>query len=1541
MNWFKWKQWLLALCAVASVNVQGTTLDEWGENTPPREPIGLTMSEEEEETYFFRDWMSHVDYGEFRNGWSSTTHYKTIYLELPSEESEMVYIKASLKDPSQANTITFRINDTDLSFTDGVTWISPSECSQSGGTQSIPFRARITAANIYSYTFEAYADPKSTTPLAKWEGTFHYMENIPSITLPRNIHAGTFDIEVKKGDLSIPAYMSISIYSERDYGKMSLSAQGFTQDPNDDNRWVSAVKPLDDATITCQLSVEGKGVGNCSVELKDEKGNHIRSYGTTVLYPFNPSSSDVAALDSLATLNPNCKELVDFVQNRVWESNESNEEPNVRVDWSYGNPSYVTSLKIEYQEETLNLDLAGFKHLRDLHICYNKEISAPLDLSMLSELNYIYMWNDANLTYKDIIFPKEFDKSRISANSKIYNIGTPRDEWSVEVPINTVIDLTAYVGEPLEGSETTYRWERNGEEVQLTPIKEGTFKLHGEVKDRFYCEIQNDSFPNWRITTPTIYLTQGEIIFDEKEIEGIKKIAADNPHTTEFQEFVDAELWKEQTWENWEKNYPIQLKWAIDEENNGRLVGLKLSASGWDHYPTKVDLTAFPELQQFTTYDAERIDTFDVSKCTKLQKLEFYNNRVLTSLDLSACTQLKEIRLTGSVLQTLIEPIYTQLEVFELRAQVPTFDTSSKSTLKRLSLQGNDNFTTLDISQMPNLEEINLTGFHNLNSLNLSVLENLKNLYFDNCSDIASIVGLENLQLKRFKLYRSDFLSVEQLNNMDFSQLTYLSLENSHYGLPDASKLQNLEELNVPIELTELDMDSVPHLNSLYVYNSQLRYSGIKNYRQKSGWDENGHWQDGVYYGGNTWFDLPGSVEVKDEWYKCIYVGDTIDLSAEAVINGSPTTFIWIDDQYNTEEKSLFVPTDKPGVYVISENVPLNDERRYRCKIWNKAFARDVTVNSSSGWILEINTFKVLGGQQSAQGYDQRDVDALATIVYNSTNQGLKDWFNNGGWKENGSIDLGDDYGSVWIEWSDEETKRLTILSLSSMPEMLTGTVDVSALDRLEQLELSSTSVSAVQLPANSENLKRLNLENSKVISVDLTTCPNLTYLNLQNNAGLKNCDLSQNTQLVQLRLGGTTIALGENAYYSYLTEFMTADNIASINMDQMPQLQTLVIMNDQLKFSDVKNPHQLSDVSCKSNVRITDRIYHGINMIQQGEVIDLTDEMTVGDTPSTIQEPDLLIETELLGQYKVDWTQGKQPTLSIVNEMFPGWALYIPMQLFTEKGDVNTDEAVNVQDVTATASYLVEDGNQIADYSEYAADINENERVDVGDLVGIVNIIMNQPFTQSYGLRAAYRPTVTIQMDEKNFLTVENEVPVSALYMEIAGAHAEISLLSDAARLMQASSLKGDTLRIVAYSLDGRTIGSGKHIIAQLQPGMRVVKATFSDAQAMLLETTGNIQVTSNETVVSELETKTVYNYPNPTMGQTTFCYQLTEPVQSVELQFFAANGALAARLKGLPATAGSQHYSTTLPLGTGVYYYRLVIDGKHVSATNTLIIK
>ena len=98
---------------------------------------------------------------------------------------------------------------------------------------------------------------------------------------------------------------------------------------------------------------------------------------------------------------------------------------------------------------------------------------------------------------------------------------------------------------------------------------------------------------------------------------------------------------------------------------------------------------------------------------------------------------------------------------------------------------------------------------------------------------------------------------------------------------------------------------------------------------------------------------------------------------------------------------------------------------------------------------------------------------------------------------------------------------------------------------------------------------------------------------------------------------------------------------------------------------------------------------------------------------------------------------------------------------------------------------------------------------------------------------------------------------------------------------------------------------------------------------------------LTANTEITPPSTADVLYNYPNPSEGHTTFCYQLTEPVRSAEIQLFAVNGTMVARWQGLDATAGAHTFTAQLPLPAGIYYYRLVADGKQVIARNTLIIK
>ena len=278
---------------------------------------------------------------------------------------------------------------------------------------------------------------------------------------------------------------------------------------------------------------------------------------------------------------------------------------------------------------------------------------------------------------------------------------------------------------------------------------------------------------------------------------------------------------------------------------------------------------------------------------------------------------------------------------------------------------------------------------------------------------------------------------------------------------------------------------------------------------------------------------------------------------------------------------------------------------------------------------------------------------------------------------------------------------------------------------------------------------------------------------------------------------------------------------------------------------------------------------------------------------------------------------------------------------VYTCDGDANLDMLVNVQDVTATVSYILRDkDNMIPNFGFAEADVNYNNNVEIADVIGIVNLIHGKPVTKASALRSEAEVPVQMELDADNFLTMNSQVPVAGIYLELVGAIDEIPLLGDAAKFLQASSLNGDTLRVIGYSLDGRTIPSGKSRILRMPAGVTLVGASFSDAKANSLRSGGDAIVTSNAPIEAISQLAAVSNYPNPFRGSTTFRYQLTEAAESVTIHVFSANGALAAVLNGLPGEVGDNQYSATLTLPAGVYYYRLTAKTGHgVKASNTNI--
>ena len=122
---------------------------------------------------------------------------------------------------------------------------------------------------------------------------------------------------------------------------------------------------------------------------------------------------------------------------------------------------------------------------------------------------------------------------------------------------------------------------------------------------------------------------------------------------------------------------------------------------------------------------------------------------------------------------------------------------------------------------------------------------------------------------------------------------------------------------------------------------------------------------------------------------------------------------------------------------------------------------------------------------------------------------------------------------------------------------------------------------------------------------------------------------------------------------------------------------------------------------------------------------------------------------------------------------------------------------------------------------------------------------------------------------------------------------------------------------------------------------GVKLLKAVFSDAEANSLKAEGDIVPTGIESIQTADQIEAVLNYPNPFSGSTTFSYILKEQAQSVAIQIFSTSGALVETIEGLPASVGTNRYTTSVQLPGGIYYYRLLLDGKKVSEANTMMIK
>lgn len=1345
-----------------------------------------------------------------------------------------------------------------------------------------------TTFNNFSYTVSVYSSKDTSTPaLATSKHEVVFIEDRPSYSLSTTRLSGDLNtdiplqITVDPGDISGAEGFQISIEPQLESGEATYSFSEGEFVLSEEGSYTYDIPSLQNKTYTFTMRAISECRGKILFRIGQDGGD-IYLYEVNVAIPITFSQSDIDALKAIANANPMSTDLQKFIEDKYYEKDYNSADGyRVGVSWNTENPSRVSEFILDdsYYEAVDTLDLSALTALERIQI-YNSRIR-KLDLSSLTNLNSLGLRN-TKLKWTDVVLPSPLSENfYISGNTYIEATGAvPVDDYNAYAYSGVSIDLSAYAN--VNGTQSTYQWYK----VTREPSYESTpVNMTGS----------NGKF--------TLTGTPGEYYYCE----------ITNPLYGNWW-MRTQEIKISRTSNNYSPIDTLALRKLA--EDNPQVPQLKefVDSKGWEH-------------ENWDTYsDAISTDWTNTAPY-RLTHLRFRNlDGSISKLDLSAFTELVWFDCSYMNISEMDLSNNMKLEYLDLSADIPQLDLSNNRELNYLYLSAS-NLVDLNIANCTKLETIRLP-FAKLSSIDLSVFTQLKELSLEYCRNLEakcleSIPNVEILSLRGTTQF-GDYIQGLPSSIQD------LDLSDTEYPLPSASYRSNLSAFGLPRNIDSIDFNEYPKLQRLDVGSeSTLKYSGIKNFR--SGID---------ITGSNSFIPLVSSSHPEDP--DLFENGDTIDLFSEAVINGVNSQYIWVNAKDRTEETEAVKAVEgKPGVFVLDSKEEKYGE--YFCIIWNTQFCRSVEINSWSGWRLETSTFRV--NTLTPELFDQRDVQVIADIVAASGDADMQNWWDNDSWMDE------DITYPIQVKWNNEKPHRLTELTLWSGTYPPAETIDVSALDRLEVFALYNYhGLKNVILPEETSRLRSLTIRTSSLESLVVSPYTELEILDLSNTSGLTTCDVSNNTKLETLRLDGTYlegIEVSNPQIASQLTVYGVPDNVTLIDLNEFPVLKQLY-PGRELRFSGVQNPRQMEPLDDGYNSCFTGTIRN--EYTPYGATMSFPEEMNIGGVTSTISWSQYNLYTgeeapiDAGNSYIIgnDLEPSTIVSAHLENSMFPRWEMVLETYVYTCDGDANLDRLVNVADVTATVSYILWDQENMVERFGWAeADVNYDNYVDVADVTGIVNIIQGKPVTKASELRDAYLPTVLLELDDKGFLSMTSQVPVAGIQLEFTGATKEIPLLSDAAHLVQASTLNGDTLRTLGYSMDGKTIPAGKTVIMQLPAGVKLLKAVFSDAEANSLKAEGDIVPTGIESIQTADQIEAVLNYPNPFSGSTTFSYNLKEQAQSVAIQIFSTSGALVETIEGLPASVGTNRYTTSVQLPGGIYYYRLLLDGKKVSEANTMMIK
>ena len=222
-----------------------------------------------------------------------------------------------------------------------------------------------------------------------------------------------------------------------------------------------------------------------------------------------------------------------------------------------------------------------------------------------------------------------------------------------------------------------------------------------------------------------------------------------------------------------------------------------------------------------------------------------------------------------------------------------------------------------------------------------------------------------------------------------------------------------------------------------------------------------------------------------------------------------------------------------------------------------------------------------------------------------------------------------------------------------------------------------------------------------------------------------------------------------------------------------------------------------------------------------------------------------------------------KQLTTSLTSHLLSNTVTATP--LTAQKGDANGSMSVDVADVVTEVSYMINQNPQPFIFE--AADVNSDLNVNILDVVGTLNIILD-PATVS---AASVDGTATYTVED-GVLYVESPVALGGVQVRItAPKGTEFTALEGLNGMEQMGNWQSDEEYLfLAFSMVGRTIGAGKQALLYIGDDVIISQVVLSDACGKNV-----LAVNGNATGIGVVEAmQLTMPYPNPFNTELTIPY-------------------------------------------------------------------